>query len=273
MSEKRTIVVTGASDGIGAASARQLRAKGHDVVLVGRSPEKTQRVAEELGVEGHVADFTELAQVRGLAEKLLANHPRIDVLANNAGGTFGRETTVDGFDKTLQVNHLAPFLLTRLLRDRLLESDASVIQTSSRAHLLSGRLDHDDQGPTGTWTATKAYGAAKLANALFTVELHRRFHRHGLRAAAFHPGVIRTNFASDTSSMMRVVWRTPLSRLLTNVETGGGRLTWLADGTPGRTWRSGSYYVDNREAPVNPLVHDAGLAARVWDRSEELLGL
>ncbi|MFW5473355.1 SDR family NAD(P)-dependent oxidoreductase [Knoellia sp. CPCC 206450] len=273
MSEKRTIVLTGASDGIGAASARQLRAKGHDVVVVGRSPEKTRRVAEDIGVTGHVADFADLEQVRGLAAKLLANHPRIDVLANNAGGTFARETTADGFDRTLQVNHLAPFLLTSLLRDRLLESGASVIQTSSRAHLLSGALDRDHLGPQGSWSATKAYGAAKLANALFTVELHRRFHAQGLRAVAFHPGVIRTNFASDTSSVMRLIYRSPLSRLLTSVETGGSRLTWLADGTADRTWRSGAYYVDNREAPVNPVVRDATAAARVWDRSEELLGL
>ena len=128
----RTIVITGASDGIGAAAARQLQAEGERVVIVGRSAEKTARVADELGAERHVADFADLAQVRALAAELRAQHDRIDVLANNAGGMFAqREVTVDGFEKTFQVNHLAGFLLTNLLRDVLVESRASVIQTAS----------------------------------------------------------------------------------------------------------------------------------------------
>ena len=273
MTEQRTIVVTGASDGIGAASAGQLVAKGHRVVLVGRSPEKTERVAAALGAPHHTADFADLGQVRALAAELLDAHPRIDVLANNAGGVFAHERTVDGFDKTFQVNHLAPFLLTHLLMDRLVDSGASVVQTSSRAHRLFGRLDLDDLDNAKAWGANKAYGDAKLANVLFTTELQRRFAAQGVNAVAFHPGVIRTNFANDTSSPMRWVYRTPLARLLTSVETGGERLTWLADGTPGETWEPGRYYEANRVAAVNPQANDPALATGLWERSESLLGL
>ena len=130
----RTIVITGGSDGIGAASARQLHEAGEQVVLVGRNPEKTARVARELGAPSFVADYSELSQVRDLAASLLEQYPRIDVLANNAGGIFGeRKVTGDGNELTFQVNHLGGFLLTNLLLERLIESEGSVIQTSSLA--------------------------------------------------------------------------------------------------------------------------------------------
>lgn len=272
MPEKLTVVITGASDGIGAASARQLHELGHEVVVVGRSPEKTAAVAEVIGAPFHTADYADLADVRRLATELLERYPRIDVLANNAGGIFTEATTTDGFDKTFQVNHLAPFLLTHLLMDRLTDARAKVIQTSSMAHRAFGRIDLDDLDNARSWSANKAYGDAKLANVLFTVELHRRFHAQGISAAAFHPGVIPTNFANDTSSLLRLAYRTPARRLLTSVEKGARRLTWLADGTPGTTWQSGRYYERNKPGKINPQVSDAALAKGLWERSEELLG-
>lgn len=133
----RTIVITGASDGIGAAAARQLAAAGESVVLVGRSPRKTAALASELGLPHHIADYSSLAQVRRLAAELDAGYPAIDVLANNAGGLMGARTlTEDGFELTFQVNHLAGFLLTTLLLDKLIASRATVIQTSSIAARL-----------------------------------------------------------------------------------------------------------------------------------------
>ncbi|AKT50965.1 SDR family NAD(P)-dependent oxidoreductase [Arsenicicoccus sp. oral taxon 190] len=274
MTHSRTIVITGASDGIGAAAARQLRERGHQVVVVGRSATKTAEVARELGAPHHVADFGDLAQVRALADELLAAYPRIDVLANNAGGVFAQETTADGFDKTLQVNHLAPFLLTHLLMGRLVESGASVVQTSSIAHRM-GRLDLDDLDNARSWSPNKAYGDSKLANILFTRELDRRHADQGVRAVCFHPGGIRTNFANDTTSIMRFVYHTPLRRLiLEDVDKGGARLTWLADGTAGSTWEPGGYYEKNRlVTKVNPQADDAGLAQALWERSEALLML
>ncbi|MGL4340392.1 MAG: SDR family NAD(P)-dependent oxidoreductase, partial [Rhodoglobus sp.] len=166
----RTIIITGASDGIGAAAARAISATGDTVVLVGRSREKTEAIAHELGAEFFLADYTRLDEVRELAQKLLAAYPRIDVLANNAGGIMAaRELTVDGFEKTLQVNHLAPFLLTSLLLPRLVESHATVIATASAGNAF-GRIDTNDLQNQNKYSPAKAYANAKLATILFTRE-------------------------------------------------------------------------------------------------------
>lgn len=274
----KTIVITGASDGIGAAAARQLADADHRLILVGRSPEKTRAVADETGATPFVADFARLDEVRELAAQIAAEvgEDGIDVLANNAGGIFGDQTpTVDGFEKTLQVNHLAPFLLTNLLLPVLLRSDAAVINTSSVAHRLFGHIDIDDLDNRRRYSANKAYGDAKLANVLFTKSLHTKFHAEGLRAVAFHPGTVSTNFASESSSIMRLVYRTPLKRLLLiSAERGGANLRWFIDGIPDETWFSGAYYderaLSNR---VNPQVDDPALAESLWQRSAELVGL
>ncbi|TJZ95495.1 SDR family NAD(P)-dependent oxidoreductase [Actinacidiphila oryziradicis] len=272
----KVIVVTGASDGIGAAGARQLHKAGHAVVIVGRSAEKTQAVAGELGGDHFLADFTSFEAVRNLAADLDAAYPRIDVLVNNAGGVFGDQNrTIDGFEKTLQVNHLAPFLLTNLLMDKLLSSRASVIQTSSNGARLFGGIDIDDLNNDNKYTPHKAYGDTKLANILFTKELHARFHGRGLSAAAFHPGAIATSFASDTTSFMRFVYGNPIGKLfLQSPDKGARQLVWLAEGTPGADWQSGAYYENKKPATKNnPQANDADLARRLWDRSAELAGM
>lgn len=271
----RTIVITGASDGIGAAAARQLHAGGARVVVVGRDPGKTRAVAESIGADAHVADFADLAQVRSLAATLLERYPRIDVLANNAGGIFGdRTVTTDGFELTFQVDHLAPFLLTQLLTERLIESRASVIQTSSAAAQRFSRFDIDDLQGERDYSASAAYGNAKLANVLFTKELQRRFGGQGLSAVAFHPGVIASSFASASTGMWRWMYTNPLvSRLLTGTEVGGGRLAWLALGTPGVDWMPGEYYAKNKVAKTSPLADDEHLARDLWNRSERMLGI
>jgi NAD(P)-dependent dehydrogenase (short-subunit alcohol dehydrogenase family) len=272
----RTIVLTGASDGIGAAAARRLVGDGHSLVLVGRSPEKTRRIGEELQAPFHVADFADLAQVRDLAATLADRHPSIDVLVNNAGGIFGeRARTVDGFEKTLQVNHLAPFLLTNLLLPTLLPSRASVLNTSSVAARLFGSIDLDDLHNDRRFSANKAYGDSKLANILFTKELHRRFHDRGLYTAAFHPGAVATAFAADSTSPMRWVYQTPLRRLagLISPEEGAATLVWLAETEPGIDWTSGEFYEKLQVARTNPQASDAELARILWDRSAELVGL
>ncbi|MCR2812691.1 SDR family NAD(P)-dependent oxidoreductase [Microbacterium sp. zg.Y1084] len=271
----RTIVITGASDGIGAAAARQLQAAGEHVVVVGRNPEKTRRVAEEIGAPWHLADYAQLGQVRDLAAALRDSYPRIDVLANNAGGIFGeRVVTEDGFELTFQVNHLGGFLLTNLLRDRLVDSGASVIQTSSVAAQRFARFDIDDLQGKRRYTAGAAYGNAKLANVLFTKELHRRFSRDGLRAVAFHPGAVATSFAGASEGPWRFMYTNPVTkRLLTTPEQGGSRLTFLAAGTPGIDWRPGGYYSGNKPARTNPLAADPALARMLWERSAEMVGL
>lgn len=274
----KTVVLTGASDGIGAAAARQLAASGHRLILVGRSVEKTRAVAADTGSEWFTADFTRLDDVRDLATKITdaVGDDGIDVLANNAGGIFGDQTpTVDGFEKTLQVNHLAPFLLTNLLLPQLRAGRAAIINTSSVAHRLFARLDIDDLDNRKNFSANRAYGDAKLANVLFTKSLHTKFHAEGLTSVAFHPGTVQTNFASDSNTLMRFVYRTPLKRLLLiSSEKGGSTLSWFIEGTPDETWISGEYY-DERVLTrrVNPRIEDAALAEALWQKSAELVGV
>jgi NAD(P)-dependent dehydrogenase (short-subunit alcohol dehydrogenase family) len=161
-----------------------------------------------------------------------------------------REVTKDGFEKTFQMNHLAAFLLTRLLMPILIPSRAKVLQTSSIAAQRYGHVDIDDLQNEKSYTPQKAYGDGKCENILFTRELHRRFHDQGISAAAFHPGVVATNFASDTEPLI-----------------------WLAEGTPGRTWQSGGYYEKNKPAKTNAQADDTRLAQQLWDRSAAMLNL
>jgi NAD(P)-dependent dehydrogenase (short-subunit alcohol dehydrogenase family) len=270
----KTIVITGASDGIGAAAARQLHADGLRVVVVGRSPRKTKAVADGLGVDSFVADFSRLDEVRRLAAELDAAYPTIDVLANNAGGIFGdRAKTVDGFEKTFQVNHLAPFLLTQLLTDKLIASKASVIQTSSVAARMVGGIDMDDLEHDDDFNPQRAYGTAKLENILFTVELDRRYGDQGIAAAAFHPGAVATNFAVESDSWFRHLYNNPVGRaFMTSPAKGADQLVWLAEGTPGEDWQPGTYYEKRQPAKRNnPQALDPELARWLWERSEEML--
>ena len=186
MTAPRTIVITGASDGIGAAAARTLAKAGEQVVVVGRSAGKTRALAGDIGADYYLADFAQLSQVRDLAAKIKEKYPRIDVLANNAGGIMGKRTlTVDGNESTFQVNHLAPFLLTTLLMDTLTASNAKVINTSSAANNF-GKLDLFDLNAEYGYSTNRAYGTGKLANILFTSELHRRFHDQGITTRGPH---------------------------------------------------------------------------------------
>lgn len=274
--ERRTIVITGASDGVGAAAARQLSRRGDNVVVVGRSPGKTAAVAGALGADHLVADFAELAQVRDLATQLLDRYPRIDVLANNAGGLLDRtrQETVDGFEKTFQVNHLAPFLLTTLLLDRLIAAKASVINTSSVGNRLFGHIDITDLNHERGFKAQKAYGDAKLANILFTKELHRRHHSDGISTAAFHPGSVASNFGAEANNpALELLYRTPLKKLiLISPDKGADQLVWLATSTPGSDWTSGQYYARRKPGRPNKQANDPVLAQQLWDRSREMVG-
>ncbi|MFI5035421.1 MAG: SDR family NAD(P)-dependent oxidoreductase [Acidimicrobiales bacterium] len=262
------IVITGASDGIGAAAARSLSAQGHRVVVVGRSPAKTERVANEIGAPFYLADFKILDDVRALSDRLLTDLPRIDVLANNAGGIMGpRELTVDGNEVTIQVNHLAPFLLTNLLLDRLTASTARVITTSSTAHKPAETLDLDDLTMSRRHTPGRAYSAAKLMNILFTRELQRRFGADGITAAAFHPGVVNTNFSSEYGGLLHLGFTSVARHFFRSPARGADTLVWLAtsDG-----WLAGQYYKDRRISRTSAQANDAELARALWERSASL---
>jgi NAD(P)-dependent dehydrogenase (short-subunit alcohol dehydrogenase family) len=268
---QRTIVITGASDGIGAAAARNLAKAGERIVVVGRSPEKTKAVAAGLGADYFISDFAELSQVRDLAAALKEKYARIDVLVNNAGAIMGRrELTVDGYEKTFQINHLAPFLLTTELMDVLVASRATVINTASAANGF-GNLDLADLQSARKYSTNRAYGTAKLANILFTSELQNRFGAAGISTAAFHPGVVATNFAADSTSWMRHAYKTFLNRFLLTSEQGADTLVWLATSKPGQDWVPGAYYANRALAKANKQAYDAGLARELWDRSAEMV--
>ncbi len=272
-----TYVITGASDGIGAAAARLIHESlpTARLVLVGRDPDKTRAVAEPLGAEHHTADFTRLDEVHALAATLKNSCPRIDALVNNAGGNFsGPVRTVDGFERTWQVNQVAAHLLTNLLIDTLLASRASVVATSSLASTMAPRFNPDDPNVFDRFTPDRAYSNAKLGNVLFTRALHRRYHSRGLHTVAFHPGLIATNFARGSSSPLRLAYQTPLKRLMSSPEKGGANLAHFITGVPGIHWESGRYYNDNRHpGRERRQAKDPDLYNRVFDDTAAALGV
>lgn len=269
---QRTTVITGASDGIGAAAAKMLAYPGDTLVVVGRSEEKTKAIAQELDADYFLADFSDLTQVRALAADLAHKYPRIDVLANNAGGVMGqREMTVDGHEKTFQVNHLAPFLLTTLLIDQLVKSRATIINTSSAANKIMAKFNIDDLDAQQHYTPNSAYGNAKLANILFTKELHRRYGDHGVNTAAFHPGMVGTNFSSESAGSLRMIYSLFGRRFMLSPPQGADTLVWLATTQPGTDWEPGEYYVRRKPAKANQLAEDPHLAQQLWDTSAAMV--
>jgi NAD(P)-dependent dehydrogenase (short-subunit alcohol dehydrogenase family) len=273
---RRVVVVTGGSDGIGAAAARMLASRGDEVVVVGRSPDKTRAVAAETGAECHVADFTHLDQVRDLARELRARHSRVDVLLNNAGLIAGpqRTVTADGHELTFQVNHLAGFLLTVLLREPLAAAQGRVITTSSRAGTARGaRVVPGDLDMAKGYDGLRAYQASKLANILFTRELARRWGPLGVSAAAVHPGMVRSQWGRTGPAAVRLVMNSPFRLAMRSPERGADTPVWLATSAPGRDWESGGYFADRKPATASPVADDAHLAEELWARSAQMCGM
>ncbi len=260
----RTIVITGASSGVGLAAAEQFAAAGDQVVMIGRTPARLDpavaRVRAAGGPEPHRfrADFEDLGQVRALAAELVSAYPTIDVLANNAGGMVDAyRRTPDGFEATIQGNHLAPFLLTSLLREQL--RGGRMISTASRAH-MQGAPDPDDfTGDPAKFSAWRSYGAAKAANILFAAEAARRW--PDITSVSFHPGVVRSNFGAG--AVTRFFYR--YAPFLVTPEKAGALLVWLANE---KEPIDGGYYVGIGK-PAKPAAHarDPQAAARLWEAS------
>jgi NAD(P)-dependent dehydrogenase (short-subunit alcohol dehydrogenase family) len=272
----RTVVVTGASSGIGAAAASRFAERGATVAVVGRSPNKTAAVAEAIGGYPYLADYARLDDVRGLAQDLLDCYPRIDVLANNAGGTFAsRKTSADGHEMTLQVNHLAPFLLTSLLLDRLAEcpEGARLVNTASMVYRF-GRLDLDDLDGTGRrYRSQRAYGAAKLATVVFTRELARRMQGTGVTASAFHPGSIASDIGRD-STATRLFMGSRLGKgVFSTPDKGAEPLLHMSTHSDAQAITGQYFHRLKHEEPKNKQATDPDLARRLWERSARLTGL
>jgi NAD(P)-dependent dehydrogenase (short-subunit alcohol dehydrogenase family) len=217
-------------------------------------------------VHGHVADLVLMSNVRLLADEIRRRYEHVDVLANNAGALFAsRAETAEGFEQTLALNHLAPFLLTNLLRDRL--AGGRVVTTASGAH-HSGRLDLDDLQSEKSYSP-RVYGTSKLCNILFTRELARRAPE--LHATCFHPGVVRTGFAKNENGIWKIV-ATLGAPFLRSPERGARSLVWLAlsDSAAGLT---GAYVEDEKVVTPSAQAQDNMLARGLWERSAELVGL
>jgi NAD(P)-dependent dehydrogenase (short-subunit alcohol dehydrogenase family) len=268
-----TVILTGATRGIGRAAAIELAGRGAELGVVGRDAGRVRTTAEEARAAGgapaheHVADLARMDEVRRLAAELLEDYPRIDVLANNAGAMFtSRHVTPDGFERTFALNHLAPFLLTNLLLERLTASRARVVTTASDAH-KGGQLDLDDlQSERRRFRPGRVYGTTKLCNILFTRELQRR--NPAIAANCFHPGVIRTGFGKNDGMLVRISL-TLAGPFLRSPESGASSLVWLALDPAAGELRG--QYVE-RQRPVQPSAQaqDDRLAGDLWERSEEL---
>ena len=265
-----SVVLTGASAGIGAAAAIELTKLGHEVLASGRSATKLAAVhrrmqavaAPDLKVpEPVTVDLADLGQIRSFAELVLERFPRLDVLVNNAGIQPSRRSlSPNGVELTLAVNHLAPFALTGLLLDRLRSSEGRVVTTSSSNH-AKAEFDFDDVQLERGWSTAKAYDRSKLANIWFTTELARR---SGIPATSFHPGTITTDLNRDSPW---VRWVKPFERFVMGPpEKGADTLVWLATSPEGGA-PSAAYYYLRRPEPVSPAGQDLQSAARLWELS------
>jgi NAD(P)-dependent dehydrogenase (short-subunit alcohol dehydrogenase family) len=272
----RVCVVTGATGGIGGATAEALARMGATVALVARSPERgaeqLQRVAAAAGEAGrgrlYIADLSMQSEVRRLAAEIAADFPRVDVLVNNAG-TFSwlRRRTAEGVELQWAVNHLAPYLLTRLLLPRLLAADGGrVINVSSNAH-RSGAIDpRDPTRERRRYSGLATYSATKLANILFSRELARRPDAAGLSIAAMHPGVVATEILLGSFPPLRLLrhrMRTP--------EQGARTVVYLA-AAPEVSGRSGEYWIDEQVQAPAPAALDELLGRSLWEWSETAVG-
>jgi NAD(P)-dependent dehydrogenase (short-subunit alcohol dehydrogenase family) len=272
-------MVTGATSGLGLATARQLAASGATVIVVGRDAAKCAAVARSLssGAAGAadwlVADFADQDAVRRLAAEAEERHSRIDALVNNAGATYPtRRLTPEGVELTLAVNHLAPFLLTTLLLDRLRESaPARIINVSSVAHERAG-FDFDDPTMERGYRPFRAYGRSKLANLWFTYELARRLEGSGVTVNAVHPGLVRTALGDHSGALRRAGWRlihVRYRKASLSPEEGAAAITHLVT-APELENVTGRYFVEGEPAESSPPSRDAAAAARLWALSEEL---
>jgi NAD(P)-dependent dehydrogenase (short-subunit alcohol dehydrogenase family) len=260
-----TVVLTGASSGLGARAAHRLRSKGIQLIVVGRDAMRTAAIAEKTGATGYTADFAHLDQVRSLASTLIRAHPRIDVLAANAGGVPASGPTVDGVEVTFQVNALAPWLLMELLAGAL--SGGRVVVTSSRSH-TGAHIPEDEVETISTGTARlsrhRAYARAKLAAGILLREYGRR--HPDIDVGDFHPGVMATDFGrylGTTGTVLKIL----TAPFLDSADDGARRLVQLALSSEPL---AGRYFVKDRPSAGSSQLQDRRLGDRLWHLAQSL---
>jgi retinol dehydrogenase 14 len=276
----RTVLVTGGTSGIGRATAVGLAGLGADVAITGRDHRRAHDAAGEVKAAGagrvdvFVADISSQHEVRRLAAEALQQLTRIDVLVNNVGGYWNtRRITSDGLERTFAVNHLAPFLLTNLLLERLLQQGgpARVVMVASHAH-RQGRIDFKDLQGERSYSGARAYNQSKLANVLFAYELARRLRRTSVTANALHPGVVRTSFgAEDPAGIQRVL--VPLMRPFMRSPASGATTSLHVASAPDLAQVTGRYFAKSRPTASSARSHDQRTATHLWQVSADLVEL
>lgn len=276
----KTALVTGATNGIGRASAEALARMGAKLFITARDRERAEvtraEIARSTGADVRVllGDLGSQADVRRIAGEFLATGESLHVLLNNAGVMqLWRSETVDGIETTFAVNHLAYFLLTNLLLERIRQSaPARIVNVASDAHRMGGPLDLDDLGSARRYSAMAVYGRSKLANVLFTRELARRLAGSGVTVNCLHPGVVRTGLGQNNDA--------PVLKFLTNLarpffrspERGAETSIWACT-APELAGVTGRYFSNRREQEPHAHAKDDLAASRLWDASAKLVGL
>jgi NAD(P)-dependent dehydrogenase (short-subunit alcohol dehydrogenase family) len=275
----KTAIVTGASSGIGKVTARELARMGARVLLVCRDPVRGRAAADEIAavtgtttVELAQCDLASQASIRTLGEELTRRCPRIDLLINNAGGIQSeRAVTVDGIETTFATNHLGPFLLTRLLLDRIRASaPARIVTVASAVHAIA-TIRFDDLQLERGYRPMKAYAQSKLANLLFTSELARRLTGSGVTANCLHPGAVASRFGGSGPGWMRFGVRMARPFMISS-ERGARTSIYLAS-SPEVEGVSGRYFVACRERQPSARARDEAAATQLWEVSARLTGL
>ncbi|MCW2638660.1 MAG: short-chain dehydrogenase [Dactylosporangium sp.] len=275
----RTVLVTGGTGGIGRATALGLATMGAHLAITGRDRGRTEGAAREIGAVGggqvdvFVVDLSSQSQVRRLADEVLQRLSRIDVLVNNVGGYWNtRHVTADGLERTFAINHLAPFLLTHLLLDRLKQSaPARVVTVSSNAQAM-GRIDVDDLQGERSYSGARAYNQSKLANVLFTYELARRLQATSVTANALHPGVVRTSFGAEDPGRVQRLF-VPFMRPFMKAPAQGAVTSVHLASAPDLEQVTGRYFANSKPKRSSKRSHDEATAARLWQVSADLVGL
>ena len=276
----KVVLVTGATGGIGKATAIGLATMGARVGITGRDVIRAEQAAADIrtasgnpAVDVFAADMRSQAEVRRLAGAVLEAYPRLDVLVNNVGGFWAhRHTTADGLEHTFALNHLAPFLLTNLLLDRLKASAPARVVTLSSGAQAAGRIDFDDLQGARSYSGQRAYSQSKLANILFTKELARRLQGTGVTANSVHPGVVRTKFGSEDQAGFFLIIG-PLVRPFLKTPAQGAQTSIYLASSPDMDGITGQFFANRKPKTANRAAGDVDVTARLWRVSTDLVGL
>jgi NAD(P)-dependent dehydrogenase (short-subunit alcohol dehydrogenase family) len=279
--DNKLCIVTGANSGIGKETVRAFAEQGAYVVMVCRNQQRAEEAKDELiadtghaGIEVMLADLAVQHDIHQLADQIINKFDNVDILVNNAGLIADeREETIDGIEKTLAVNHLAPFLLTNLLADHLKRaSDARVVNVASEVHRMgASSFDINDLQLTSNYSSIRAYGISKLCNIMFTHELAKRMQDTNITTNSLHPGVVRTQLAEEASWMMKLFYWIG-SPFMRSPRSGAGTSIYLATSDEVKN-TSGKYFKSKKMTEPAAIAYDDDLTEQLWQKSEQLTQL